>query len=59
MKFTDFEWGKKQRIALAMKQRGGGFSSRLADAWIHGDLTNQRRIEEAFNDLFMQYVDAP
>jgi hypothetical protein len=38
--------------AHAMKRTGGGFASRLADAYLYADLNNQERILTAFMDLF-------
>lgn len=39
-------------IAVEYLPRMGGFATRLADAYLHADGDNQRRIEGAFMDLF-------
>jgi hypothetical protein len=39
-------------IAVRYMPREGSFASALADAYLKSDLTNQRRIEGAFGDLF-------
>ena len=39
-------------IAVEYLPRMGGFASRLADAYLHADGDNQRKIEGAFMDLF-------
>jgi hypothetical protein len=49
MTFTQDEL---QEIAVRYLPREGGFASALADAYLKADLTNQRRIEGAFGDLF-------
>jgi len=38
--------------AKYLEQYGGGFASSLATAWFRADLSNQRRIEGAFQHLF-------
>lgn len=43
--------------AHAMKRTGGGFASRLADAYLYADLNNQERILTAFMDLFEKFID--
>lgn len=39
-------------IAVEYLPRLGGFASKLADAYLHADGHNQRKIEGAFMDLF-------
>ena len=43
--------------AHAMKRTGGGFASRLADAYLYADLNNQERILTAFMDLFEKFIE--
>lgn len=38
-----------------MKKYGGGFASRLADAWMHADGTNQAKLEGAFGYILDGY----
>lgn len=40
------------KTAVDYLPREGGFATRLADAYLHADKDNKRRIEEAFADLF-------
>jgi hypothetical protein len=42
--------------AHAMKRTGGGFASRLAEAYMYADLNNQERILTAFMDLFEKFI---
>ncbi len=53
MKYTS-----EQLFAAAheMKRTGGGFASRLAEAYMYADLNNQERILTAFMDLFERYI---
>lgn len=44
--------------AHEMKRTGGGFASRLADAYLYADLNNQERILTAFMDLFEKHMEA-
>lgn len=39
----------------AMKRYGGGFASRLAEAWMHADMQNSAKLREAFGDLLDNY----
>lgn len=41
----------------AMKAHGGHFVHSLAVAFFHADLSNQRRLTEAFSDLLTTYYD--
>jgi hypothetical protein len=47
---------QRHAAAIHMKKVGGGFASRLAEAYLYADLGNQRRIYEAFNDLFKKHL---
>ncbi len=47
---TDYE------IVVAMTKFGGSFAQSLAEAWMKADLENQRKIKEAFPELWTQYV---
>jgi len=53
MKYTS-----EQLFAAAheMKRTGGGFASRLAEAYMYADLNNQERILTAFMDLFEKFI---
>lgn len=43
--------------AMTLMQRmGGGFASRLADAWFHADMQNKRKIENEFADLIAKFL---
>ena len=50
MTFTQAEL---QESAVRYLPREGGFASALADAYLIADLSNQRKIEGAFGDLFV------
>lgn len=39
-------------IAVEYLPRMGGFASRLANAYLHADSDNKRKIESVFMDLF-------
>jgi hypothetical protein len=41
-----------QKIAMSYLPREGGFATALAEAYLRADLSNQRKIEGAFGDLF-------
>jgi hypothetical protein len=47
---------QRHAAAIHMKKVGGGFASRLAEAYLYADSGNQRRIYEAFNDLFERHL---
>ena len=49
MTFTQDEL---QEIAMSYLPREGGFATALAEAYLMADLSNQRKIEGAFGDLF-------
>lgn len=46
------------RTFTAMRTHGGGFVSRLADAWLHADPANRARIEAAFPHLLVSFGPA-
>lgn len=39
-----------------MKEMGGGFATRLADAWFYADSGNKEKIETAFADMLRRYA---
>lgn len=47
---------QQHAAAIHMKRVGGGFASRLAEAYLYADLGNQRRIYEAFEALFEKHL---
>jgi len=47
---TDFQ------ITETMRQKGGGFVSRLADLWRHADSENQAKLKDAFAAYWQQYA---
>lgn len=40
---------------IAMRDYGGSFAQRLADAWMSADAINSHRLAQAFPDLLAQY----
>ena len=44
------------RAVAEMAKIGGGFSSNLAKAWQKADLSNKRKLREAFGPLLLRYV---
>lgn len=42
-------------VLVTMRHYGGGFASRLADAWMRADSMNSARLAEAFTDLLERY----
>ena len=42
--------------AHEMKRTGGGFASRLAEAYMYADSNNRERILTAFMDLFEKFI---
>ncbi|KGX17593.1 hypothetical protein [Burkholderia pseudomallei] len=50
-------YAERQRMAFNMRDFAGGFAQKLAHAWINADMSNCRRIEEAFPHLFAKYND--
>ena len=53
MKYTS---AQLTAAAHAMKRTGGGFASRLAEAYMYADSNNQERILTAFMDLFEKFI---
>lgn len=47
---------KKFQAFHLMADMGGGFASRLADAWFYADSTNREKIEAAFEGLIKRYA---
>jgi hypothetical protein len=43
------------RTFTTMRAHGGGFVSRLAEAWLHGDSINRERLASAFPDLLRKF----
>lgn len=41
---------------VAMRERGGGFASTLAAAWMRADLSNDTKLRIAFPDLVANYA---
>jgi hypothetical protein len=39
-----------------MQRTGGGFASRLADAYFYADSTNKAIMLDAFSDLFEKFI---
>ena len=44
-----------QQTIENMKRYGGGFASRLAELWQVADAQNQKKLEDAFGDVFDRY----
>ena len=44
-----------QQTIKNMKLYGGGFVSRLAELWQVADAQNQKKLEDAFGDIFDKY----
>lgn len=42
--------------AHEMKRTGGGFASRIAEAYFYADLSNRRKLLDAFGDLFVKFI---
>jgi hypothetical protein len=47
---------QQHAAAIHMKKVGGGFASRLAEAYLYADGGNQYRIYRAFEDLFKRHL---
>ena len=47
---------QQHAAAIHMKKVGGGFASRLAEAYLYADSGNQYRIYKAFSDLFERHL---
>lgn len=46
---------EKYEALILMEHIGGGFVSRLADAWLHSDSANDARLTAAFPELLAKY----
>jgi len=44
------------QITETMRQKGGGFVSRLGDLWRHADSENQAKLKDAFAAYWQQYA---
>jgi hypothetical protein len=47
---------QQHAAAIHMRKVGGGFASRLAEAYLYADGGNQYRIYEAFGHLFKRHL---
>lgn len=47
------EW----EVVNMMYQSGSGFESRLAELWMHSDLGNRAKLEQAFADTFSKWEE--
>ena len=45
------------KAARKMEQQGGSFASRIAAAYFYADLSNRRKLLEAFGDLFERFIE--
>ncbi len=43
------------QVVDAMRRYGGGFVSHLAEAWARADLDNERRLRQAFPEIWKRY----
>lgn len=55
MQWQDMTETQKLYTYQAMQRFGGGFVSRLAEAWITADTLNAGRLESAFADIPARY----
>lgn len=46
------------QAARLMKAIGGGFASRIGEAFYVADMSNRARLQAAFPDLFTRYFNA-
>lgn len=54
MKYTNEQL---HAAAHKMHKTGGSFASRIAEAYFYADLGNQRKLLEAFGDLFERFIE--
>ena len=47
------EW----KAVKMMSEEGSGFESRLADLWMHADLSNSATLEKAFAEIFSKWEE--
>jgi hypothetical protein len=45
------------KAAQKMQERGGHFASRIAEAYFYADLSNRRKLLDAFGDLFERFIE--
>lgn len=45
------------KAAHAMHKTGGHFASRIAEAYFYADLSNRRKLLDAFGDLFERFIE--
>ena len=45
------------KAAQRMQERGGHFASRIAEAYFYADLSNRRKLLDAFGDLFERFIE--
>lgn len=50
---------EQHQTLLAMKDYGGGFASRLAEAWSFADSTNSAKLGAAFDNIVHAYAPKP
>jgi hypothetical protein len=53
-KYTNDELHKAAR---KMEAQGGSFASRIAAAYFYADLSNRRKLLDAFGDLFERFIE--
>lgn len=46
-----------KQAVLMMFREGSGFTSRLADLWLHADLENRVILEKAFGKMFNRWEE--
>lgn len=52
-----FTHDEKIDIHINGQRFGGSFAKALTDALIKADLTNQRKLENEFSELFLRYLN--
>jgi hypothetical protein len=45
------------KAACKMEAQGGSFASRIAEAYFYADLSNRRKLLDAFGDLFERFIE--
>jgi hypothetical protein len=53
---TETERDAYLSAAHRMEQYGGSFAASIAEAYIRADISNARKLREAFSDLFAVYM---
>ena len=51
-----YSYNELHEAAHSMQRTGGGFASRLADAYFYADSTNKAIMLDAFSDLFEKFI---